>query len=356
MTVYFIVIVLSIVLLSISDEEIRIARSQTTFESKKLNTSFALFCVMLMFIAGFRYRVGTDFGAYFYGYKNYVSRLSETIKTLDEPMLSLIDWIAYFFVKENIGGTLFPALITLFLILRTTFKYSTDLSFSGMLVLFTCWSSCFNGVKQALAAAVLYCGYPYLRDKKLVKYIFVAFLAFLCHKSAIIMILVYFICRNKVNARNVIFLVIGSLVILLNYDRLFGLIDTLLGIKYAYETDPYIANDINPLRVVIYCAPATYYLIKYWNREKTKLQTLCLNFVIIHAVMMIAASGSAMLGRMGMYTSTLCLIAIPELNRGLSGETRKIMKWVILAFYGLAWLYGIYGSSHLNNFQFIWQM
>lgn len=359
MTVYYVVLGLSLLLLLPSIDEhgsIATRGKIATIERKPgVKIGFFIFSVMLIFVAGFRYHVGTDYSAYYLGYTRYAAQLWVTVKTLDEPVISLIDRVGLFFVKNEIGGILFPACVTLFLILRTTYKYSSDVFFSGMLLLFTCWSSCFNGVRQALAAAVLYCGYPYLRDKKLLQYGIVVFLAYLCHKSAIIMICVYFVCRNKISAKNVIFLVFGSLVILFNYDRLFGFLNTILDKNYAYETNTYISTAINPLRVVIHCAPAGYYLVKYWDRRKTELQTMWLNFLIIRAVMMIAASGSTMLGRIGMYTSTMCLIAIPELNRGLDKGTKTIMKWIILALYCFVWIYEIAGSSSMNTFQFVWQ-
>lgn len=359
MIVYYVVLGLSLLMLLPSiDENGSIAprgRTVTREREPSVKIGFFLFSVMLIFVAGFRYYVGADYGAYYLGYRRYATQLSVAAKTLDEPMIPLIDRVGLTFVKDDIGGILFPACVTLFLILRTTYKYSTDIFFSGLLLLFTCWISCFNGVRQALAAAVLFCGYPYLRDKKLLQYVLIVFLAYLCHRSAIIMICVYFVCRNKICAKNVILLIIGSLIILLNYDRLFGFLNTIMDKNYAYETNQYISTAINPLRIVIYCAPACFYLSKYWNRRKTELQTLWLNFLIIHAVMMIAASGSAMLGRVGMYTSTLCILAIPGLNSGLEQDKRNIMKWVILALYGFVWLYELSGTGSLNQFHFIWQ-
>lgn len=355
MKVYFIVLVLSLIFLSTPKEKNTITSRRSVIEGNKMKVGYVLFSFMLVFVAGFRYFVGADFGAYYRGYELYATQLSIAIKTMNEPILPLIDRMGRLLVKDNIGGIFFPAAVTLFLILRTTYKYSNDLFFSSMLILFTCWTSCFNGVRQALAAAVLYCGFPFLRDRKFIKYAVVVFLAYLCHRSAFIMICAYFVCRNEINMKNVLLLVLGSLIILVNYDYLFSFIGSVMDKDYDYEGMAYITRSINPLRVIINCAPATYYLIKYWNRKKTKLQTLSLNFVVIRAVLMIAASGSAMLGRIGMYTSTLCVIAIPELNRGLDSKTRDFMKWVILILYGFVWLYEIFGSSSLNHFQFIWQ-
>lgn len=357
MTIYYVILILSLLFLlpSVSEKEEIQTDDQIGVNRERMRTGFFFFSLMLMFVAGFRYYVGGDFGMYYRKYQQNANKLMESIRTLNEPILPLIDYIGNFFVKDNIGATLFPAVITIYLISRTTYKYSTDLFFSSMLVLFTCWSSCFNGVRQALAAAILYCGYPYLRDRKLAKYGTVVFIAFLCHKSAIVMLAAYFVCKNEVSAKNVILLVIGSLIVLFSYDKLFAVVDVVLDKEYDYENFSYITRAINPLRVAIHLAPACYYLLKYWSREKTQLQTLCLNFVIIRAVMMIAASGSAMLGRIGMYTSTMCLIAIPELNRGLDKNTRSIMKWLILGVYCFVWLYELSGSSSTNNFRFVWQ-
>lgn len=357
MAVYYIVLVFSLLFLSpyVNESDREVPDGQRKNTRKRAKTGFILFCIMLMFVAGFRFRVGADFGGYYYSYKERANGFIEKLKTLDEPGLAFVDRVGYLFVKDNVGGTLFPAVITMFLICRNTYKYSTDLFFSGMLILFTCWDSCFNGVRQAFAAAILYCGFPYLRDKNLWKYALIVFIAYLFHKSSVIMLPAYLVCRNKVNTKNVVLLLVGSLIILFSYDRLFNVLDVIMDKEYSPETNEYISNAINPLRVAIHCAPACYYLIMYRNREKNDMQNLCLNFTVIRAVMMIAASGSAMLGRIGMYTSTMCLIAIPELNRGLDRNTRNVMRRIILGLYCFVWLYELAGSGSLNHFQFVWQ-
>lgn len=320
--------------------------------SQNAHRLFLVWAVILICIAGLRYYVGTDYGGYYHGaFTTWANNPWQHLWELDEPIIYFINSFLHIFTDDGAVSIFVLAGITLTLLLRTVYKNSTQLYMAGLLFLFMGgWDAGFNGVRQALAAAILLCGYPFLRDKKFWKYLLVVALAFLCHKSAAIMILPYFVAHNKITFRNVLLLIVGTIVVLLSYDRLFGAINWLMGKDYD-QSNEYIASAINIFRILVSIAPAAFFLGAYSFSNRTPQQDFWINLLIIHAVAMTVASQSAMLGRIGLYTSPFCIIAIPELCKTLVKRSRSFIQTGILILYFCYFLYGIWGEP----FNFIWQ-
>ena len=82
-----------------------------------------------------------------------------------------------------------------------------------------CWHGAFNGIRQYLAAAIIFSGVNFIKERKFWKYALIVFIAFLFHSSAILMIFPYFIANNKVSLSNILFLITASIVILFSFSE-----------------------------------------------------------------------------------------------------------------------------------------
>ena len=181
--------------------------------------------------------------------------------------------------------------------LRTVYRNSTQLFMAGMLFVFLgCWHGAFNGVRQYLAAAIIFAAYPFLRNRQFWKWTLFVFIAFLFHKSAVVMIVPYFFAHRKIDWKNILFVIACSILVFYSYDRLYGIIDTIMGeeIKWSYS---YMSHSLNILRVLVGVAPAVYYLAAFRNIEKDEDTVFWLNSLIIHAVAIVVSSQSSYIAR-----------------------------------------------------------
>ena len=312
---------------------------------------FVVASLLLIFIAGCRYYVGADFGAY-YSYEGYLD-FWDGLKNLEEPGIRLVYNIAVWIHKSGQFCIFCVAAVTLGLELLIIYRNTDQLEMALMLFLFMCWTACFNGVRQALAAAVLFCGYPALRDKKLIQYAVFVGLAFLCHRSAIVMILAYFIVNRPVNTRNVIILLVASFVVLESYDFVYKFVNVVMDNEIT-GAEGYWNSSVNILRTLSKIAPAVVFLFFTRDMEKTPQMSFYLNILLLHAVVAITTTNSACLARMSMYTAPFAVLAVAELVKIFDIRDRGLVSGAIVLLYWFMDWYEIHGSDSLNNFQLHW--
>lgn len=312
---------------------------------------YILAVLVLVVVGGFRYGVGTDYFSYYGKIANYADFI-EALKNFDEPGIKLFYATIQRFTTNEIVPIVFFQLFTVGLSLRIIYRNTDQLFLALVLFLFLgCWHSAFNAVRQCLAATVVFCGLPYLRERKLWKYVLVVFVAFLFHKSAIIMIVPYFVIHNKINLKNVLFMILGVIVVLLSYDRLIAFTGFIMGGDLS-ETGEYGVRAVNIFRILVAVTPSIFYLVLYRNKPIDQNAAFFINLTIMHAVVMVLGSRSAYIARVGIYTSPFMALAIPELNKGIEDpNTRRMLNLILIILYGIYFLYEISNSGSLNPYK-----
>ena len=323
---------------------------------KRSSTKFFLAMVVLTltFVAGLRYYVGTDYGAYYRAFDNYASKLLPTLKELDEPGFPALAAIIKLFTTEGAAFIFITSAFTTISILAITFKYTDTYVFSSLLFVFVgVWSGSFNGVRQFFAAAIICLGHRFILDKKFWKYMLCVFVAFLFHKSAIIMVVAYFILRGKVNFRNILLLTIGSIILLYNYEFIFSFVGGLKDGELIIEEGSYYLRQVNVLRVLVCVVPAVFCLFLYMKSEKTKEQTFYLNCLILYALLSVIGMNSPYISRINIYLLVLLPLAMGKLVNFKDKSIEIIAKAVIIVFFFFYWRYEMSSSSALSNYRWI---
>lgn len=334
-------------------EEVRLP-SGTIQHSKGSRILFLLASVLLICVAGFRYYVGTDFGAYYAHYDEYADSLLERIKTLDEPGFALIAAVCRAIIDDGAFIIFISSLVTVGLCMLNIYKYSNRLMIATLLYVFLgCWHGSFNGTRQYLATAVMFCGYPYLVNKKMLKYFGVCCLAFLCHKSALVMFLLYPAVCLRVNFKNLAILALLSWVVLNAYDWLFNVAGWILD-KEMSETE-YRDLGVNFIRIVVSCAPAVVFLVLVPHKERTREIEVCLSLTILHALICIMTMNSRLLQRVTLYTEVFQVLTITRLLSSLKKSTRLLAVPIIIILYALFWFYEISVRSTMIPFRWVWE-
>lgn len=308
----------------------------------------------LVFTAGFRYGVGSDFNAYYNAFDIFGDEVWERLKTLTEPGIPLIIKIVNIFTKDN-GAYIFA--FAFFTIVPTAYVFlrrSNDYTKVLLLYVFCgCWHGSFNGVRQYLAATVIIFGHRYILDKKLLKYALCVFVAFLFHRSAIIMIVPYFVMRGKINVRNILLLALGTLIVSANYETIFSIIGDAKG--HDISISIYSNTAVNVLRVLANCAPAILAVIMYIKKKPNPEQTFYINGLIMNAAAMIAASNSTYLARVSVYTGLFIPIGLSKLIHFDNKRIERMAWFAIIVLFAIFWYYEVSTYPDLNDFRWVWE-
>lgn len=319
---------------------------------KKYNFFVLWTAMCLILVAGLRWQVGTDYNSYARGYENTLLTVWESIKTLDEPGYKVLAWLSSFVYHDYASMFFVLAIFTVGLNVKTISKYSNDFLFGILLYMFIgAWHGSFNAVRQYAAAAILFCGHRYIYERKFWKYMLVVFGAFLFHRTALIMIPVYFLGRTKVNIKVTAVIVGTMLFFSYSLDYMFQIMSYYKGTdqtEYAYMT-----TEVNALRILVAFAPLLIIAILPKGFRKNTENAFYINMLIINATLMFATSSSAYLARVGIYTDIYATIAIPRLKNGFTEQSRKIFTAIVLLFYCMFWLYEIYARNNLSDFNWI---
>ena len=313
---------------------------------------FVLSAITLIFVAGFRYDVGSDYSNYYGSLNRFDLSFWSSLKELDEPGIKFIAKIINM-VGGNATAFIFVcAFITIVLFLATIYKNTDMLLLATLLYVFMgCWHGAFNGVRQYLAAAIIFAGINFIKERKFWKYALIIFIAFLFHASAIIMIFPYFIAYNKINFRNIALLIVASIILLFSFSELLDLAGFIL--RNEFTELEYVTASVNILRVLVAIAPAVFFILVYAGRPISKDQCFWMNLLIINGIIMFATSNSTYFARIGIYTAPFSTLGIAELVKGLKPREKKVFSIIIIFAFFLFWLYSVQTSEALNNFQWV---
>ncbi len=311
--------------------------------------------LILICVAGLRYYVGTDYGAYYKALTIYPKELWTSIKEFNEPGFPILTSILKFFTNDGAVFIFVASAFTIGTILFITYKHTDTYLFTTLLFIFVgVWQGTFNGVRQYFAAAIICLGHRYIFDKKFWKYLLCVFIAYLFHSSAIIMIIPYFILRNKISLKNMAILIIGVIILITNYEFIFSFVGNLKN-ETIDTTQDYMNSQVNPIRVVVCVVSAVFCLLIYSGFSKDEEQVFYLNILILYALLSVIGMNSPYLSRVNIYLQVLLPLAMGKLISFKGKTDESIIKMVIVVLFFLFWLYETTNSTSLYNFRWIWE-
>ena len=282
-------------------------------DNNRIYTFFVtIVATILILVAGLRWRVGTDYGNYMNSYWLRKSTWFESLLEFEEPALGLIAKIGSFIYDDYASMFFLCSLITVGLYTKTISKYTNWFTVSILLYVFIgAWHGSFNGVRQYLAAAVLFAGHRFIFERKFWKYLFVVLIASLCHTTALIMIPVYFIVGRELNYKTIVLIVVGAIAMSLSYDFLFDIMSEIKGSEQ--EGYDYMQTNVSILRVAVAFAPLALGAVLYKQIRVDKETLFYISMTLMNAAFLFATSGSAYLARVGIYTEIYTVLAIPKI-------------------------------------------
>lgn len=317
---------------------------------KRKNIFYIFLILIFLVVGGFRYRVGTDFMAYYTSYQTDLNDIIFKLITLDEPGIYAITFFCRRIWNEGIFVIFVENCIISLLIFRGIKTYGFEnITVPLLMYMFYCgWAFSFNGIRQALAIAIIFAFSKQEKKTWLIKYIIVIFIAFLFHKSAIFMLPILVIAHRKIDFMQLILTCLAA--ILIPYFGEIGL--QYMGLTMG-SSDIYFTNDINPIRIVVAIVPLVLIVILYLEKQEKFFDRnyFITNMIIINAILTVTTSGSAYMNRFARFTSIYTMIFIPKFADRLTSKSKQIFLFVALGLYFIMFLVEIRSTGSLIPFQ-----
>lgn len=293
----------------------------------------------LAVISGLRNNIGdTPFYAHSYQITNFSW---ETIKKQKDIGFGLLQMVLKNYTHDPQIFIFTVAVITNTLIVIVLYKYSRlfDLSIyvfiTGGLYLVT-----MNGIRQCLAAAIIFTGTKFLIERNGLKYLFVILLAATFHESALILIPIYFLVQYKAWSKATFLLLVFSILIVLGFNQFSSLLFSAIQDTQYSEYKNFSEGGANILRVLVFAVPL---VIAFFGREKLRQINPKIDYIvnmsIVGLVFMIIATKDWIFARFSIYFELYQIILISWIVKVFYQKDEKFIYFLIIIFYLLYYYY-----------------
>lgn len=255
---------------------------------------------------------------------------------------------------------MFLAAISGICVARTFRRYSENFYYTVFVFLsMTTFTWMMNGIRQFLAAAILFTCTPLIEEKKWLNYIIVVGICATIHASCLVMIPIYFVAQMKPWKKGT-WIVIAVVVFAIAFtSRFTSIMDAILAeTTYAGLSDKFIGDDgVNPLRVLVFSVtPALAFLgRKMLERENSEIVNICVNMSIVTACLYMVGmvTSGILVGRLPIYTLMYEYILLPKvLTKCFNQSSSRILyalSFILFIFYFYLMSRGIYYSSSFTG-------
>lgn len=210
-----------------------------------------------------------------------------------------------------------------------------------------------NGLRQFVAAAIIFSATPLLVKKKYIPLIIVILLASTIHNTALIMLPVVFIVQGQAWNKRTIMFIIAAIVAMYVFGNNTSLFDSAVesvGLDYSI-TEAHESGDTGTsfLRVLVNMVPMIISLI--YRRKidvNNKVINVCVNMSIITSGLYLISmvTSGILIGRLPLYTSLYNLILLPYLVKNVFNEhDSKIVTVAMVILYIIYYWY----QMHIAN-------
>lgn len=316
------------------------------YKKHKTVSSIIIFIsfMILILLIGCRESVGTDYDSYIY-YYNFISNLN-----FDE--LNVVDWEYGAVLIFKLTSLIFSnekfimivlAILTIYPLYKLNklydYKYLpySILTYSLMLLSFS-----MNGMRQAIAMSFIALAVGYLMKENRLKSIILIIIAFLFHKSAIIIIpylILFMIKKGSKIERDYTLVTLLISVIILFFN------EYLINLGFISEYDYYL-TDINigniSLNAILFHIPIILIMLCFSNKEQNHLNLLK-GLVISGIILDFIGTSKQYLSRIALYYTMFEILLIPMLLKHINNQTtKKLISFLYIIFLVIYFVYQFY--------------
>ena len=310
----------------------------------------AAFLVFLpIFLIACLGRPRSDTWLYISIFENFTTDWGELINNLIHAESGQSFQLLQFFIKKIFGNNvvvfrILLALIHTIPVVIICRKYSESYLMTMFLfvasALHVSWMM--NGIRQFIAAVIIFAATPLLLKKKYLPLVMVILFATTFHVSAILMLPVVFIVQGKAWNEKTIFYIIVALIAMYVFNTYTGAMDFMLqGTEFegAVENWQALGDDgTNPIRVFVNAIPMLLAFLgrNHIRQENDQMLNICVNMSVITTGLYLISmvTSGIMIGRLPIYTSLYNLILLPNLIPKMFTESSvRMVRLLMVGFY-----------------------
>lgn len=298
---------------------------------------FLIALAALICVSGFRYKVGTDYANYKDIY--YLVGLADKIELKGEFLFNAFVKLLTI-ITSNVQILFFTtALITYILIFAALKKYSINLTLSSyfLITTFTYYAT-MNGIRQYMASALLFYGFKHIYEGNFKKYLIYVLIAVSIHQSAFIMILVYFLARNRIDSKQnliVTLCFIFAIVVYQPFVKVLSIFTQFTRFDNYIEVFKAADNGANILRILVAFMPVlVMFIFRKRAREKFGEKVdIIMNMGALGMFFMALAWRQVFFARMSMYFDFYYLLIIPMICELFDKKTNRFVTLLLMICY-----------------------
>lgn len=322
-------------------------------EPNKLGAGLA--AVTLVLVSGLRNNIGDTF---FYTHAYRVVPLSwEIILQGKDIGFNLLQMLLQSLSSDPQILLIATALVTNILIVITLYKYARLFEISLFVYITSgAFIVSMNGLRQFLAAAIVFAGTKFLLNGKWKPYMLLVLFASLFHQSALVMIPIYFVARSKAWTKGTTFLLAAAILAVLGYNYFSEMLFTAIADTQYGHYQNFQEGGASFIRVLVSAAPL---LIAYLGREKLRelfpSSDVFVNLSVISAILMIVATQNWIFARLTIYFNLYQIVLVGWLVKLFREKDQRFIYLILISLYFIYFFYESvivlnlhYGSDYIK--------
>ncbi|OAS85133.1 EpsG family protein [Metabacillus litoralis] len=293
----------------------------------------------LVLVSGLRNNIGDTY-FYMHSYSNTEFSLSNIDFTGDFGF-NLLQLFLQTFSSDPQILILTTALITNSLIVIALSKYSRIFELAVYVYITSgMFTVSMNGIRQYLAAGIIFMATKYILNGNFKKYFFIILLAATFHKTALVLLPIYFIVRRKAWSKVTFGLIIFSIFIVLGFNLFIDLLFTSLSNTQYGHYSEFQEGGASFLRLAVNTAPI---LIAFLGKEKLRelwpKSDYIVNLSIISSLFLVISTQNWIFARFNIYFGLYNLVLVSWLIVLFKDNSKKFIYYAILICYLIFFYY-----------------
>lgn len=332
----------------------------TEKDNKNVGMLFAFFAVIIfVLVSGLRANIG-DTEAYIQGYEKLVefNGFTEDAKDIGFGVFQLI----LYNINTDPQFMIFvTSLITQVCILYGLYKYRSYFELEVYMYI-TCgiFLVTMNGVRQALVGAILFACTKLIVDGKFIPYAIIVCILSTMHSSALIMIPIYFIARQKAWSKSTFIIIVLSTVGFLFFYEIMPYLFDMMGNSSYTEYESLMKEEgqgASLMRVIVNAVPV---ILAFIGRGKLKENwpesNIFINMSLINLIFITFALYNWIFARFQLYFQFYNIVLLPYIIKSCFNDRkqRDLVYYVfLLCYFGFFYyeqVIGGVGLGYRSNF------
>jgi len=309
------------------------------FDIQRPNIVFViLITTVLILVSGLRSNIGDTI------YYKHIYTITEfTLSDLDFTSDFGFDILQFFLQRITPNPQILlmvTALFTNAFIIKTMYKYS-GLFEMGLFYYITMgiYLVTMNGVRQYLAASIIFLGTKYLLNRDWKKYVLIVLVACTFHVTAVVMLPTYFFATKKAWSKYTLLILGLGVILVVFYQYLYSFIYAAGGERFS-SYEGFDEGGANIIRLLVFIAPS---IIAFFGRKRlpelTPYSDIIVNMCILGIFFMIISLQNWIFARMAIYFNLYQMLLVSWLVNLFVKKDRKLIYLILLVCYFLYFYY-----------------